>query len=81
MRGIASRNTTLLQLRISTKRTKMKESYSGPLSLNTAPNSPFWMVSFRTPDGTQCHRSTKVPVKGGLYMGEKLSAAQAKKEP
>ncbi len=57
----------------------MKESYSGPISLSTIPASPFWLVSFRAPDGSQRKRSTKVPVKGGMFMGEMLSAAQAKK--
>ncbi len=54
-------------------------TYTGPLSLNTVPNSPFWMVSFIAPDGSQRKRSTKVPHKGGMYLGDKLSAAQARK--
>ena len=53
--------------------------YQGPLSLNKVPNSPYWMVSFIGADGGQKRRSTKVPHQGGLYQGEKLSAAQAKK--
>ena len=49
------------------------------VSINQAANSPFWMVSFRSSDGKQKRRSTKVPVAGGMFQGEKLTAAQAKK--
>lgn len=51
----------------------------GSYSLNKAANSPYWMVSFRLPGGKACRRSTKVPHAGGMYLGQKLSAAQAKK--
>lgn len=37
------------------------------------------MVSYLGPDGKQNRRSTKVPVAGGLYKGEKLSPKQAEK--
>lgn len=53
--------------------------FDGQVSINKAVNSPFWMVSFRSADGKQKRRSTKVPVEGGVFMGERLSAAQAKK--
>lgn len=49
------------------------------LSINKAENSPFWMVSFIGPDGKQKRRSTKVPIAGGMYQGEKLSPKQAEK--
>lgn len=52
----------------------------GSYSLNKAANSPYWMESFRLPGGKACRRSTKVPHAGGMYLGQKLSAAQAKKE-
>ena len=51
----------------------------GSFSLNEDAKSPFWFVSFIGPDGSQKRRSTKVPVAGGLFKGERLSAAQAKK--
>ncbi len=53
--------------------------FDGQVSINKADNSPFWMVSFRSADGKQKRRSTKVPVAGGLFQGKRLSAAQAKK--
>lgn len=49
------------------------------VSINRADNSPYWMTSFIGPDGKQKRRSTKVPVAGGIYQGEKLSAKQAEK--
>lgn len=52
---------------------------SNNISINKAKNSPFWMVSFRGPDGAQKRRSTKVPVAGGMFEGERLSAKQAEK--
>lgn len=55
------------------------KAFECQVSINKAANSPYWMVSFRAPDGKQKRRSTKVPVAGGLYKGEKLSATQAKK--
>ena len=69
------RVATFIATRIATR----PSMYQGPLSLNKVPNSPYWMVSFIGADGGQKRRSTKVPHQGGLYQGEKLSAAQAKK--
>lgn len=40
--------------------------------------SPFWMAQFTAPDGSRRRRSTKVPVEGGYFQGEKLSRCQAK---
>lgn len=40
--------------------------------------SPFWMAQFTAPDGSRRRRSTKVPVEGGFFQGEKLSRYQAK---
>ncbi len=51
----------------------------GSFSINEDAKSPFWFVSFVGPDGAQKRRSTKVPVAGGLFRGERLSATQAKK--
>lgn len=41
--------------------------------------SPFWMAQFTGPNGRRCRRSTKVPVNGGVFEGERLTAAQAKR--
>lgn len=49
------------------------------VSVNKSEGSPFWMASFIGPDGKQKRRSTKVPVAGGIFQGEKLSAKQAEK--
>lgn len=40
-------------------------------------NSPFWIAQFTAPDGTRKRRSTKVPVEGGLFQGERLARAQS----
>ncbi len=48
-------------------------------SVNLDPKSPFYFVSFVGPDGKLKRRSTKVPARGGIYQGERLSAAQAKR--
>lgn len=53
--------------------------FNGSVSLNADAKSPFWFVSFVGSDGRQRRRSTKVPVAGGLYKGERLTATQAKK--
>lgn len=56
-----------------------KEFYSGSLSINKDPKSPFWMVSFRDARGRQRRRSTKVPVNGGMFEGVNISAKTAEK--
>lgn len=48
------------------------------VSVNCEAKSRFWYVSFIGPDGRQRRRSTKVPVAGGVFKGERLSAKQAK---
>lgn len=40
--------------------------------------SPYWAATFVGPDGRRVKKSTKVPVEGGLFRGEKLTKAQAK---
>lgn len=49
------------------------------ISINKDRLSPFWFVSFVGPDGAMKRRSTKVPVGGGMFEGEKLNAKQAEK--
>lgn len=51
---------------------------ASPFTLNVDSSSPFWFVSFITPDGRRRRRSTKVPVAGGIVSGERLSPRQAK---
>lgn len=41
--------------------------------------SPYWMAQWTDGRGKRCRRSTKVPVAGGMFGAERLSAAQAKK--
>ena len=40
--------------------------------------SPFWLAQLVLSDGKRVKRSTKVPVAGGMFRGEKLTRAQAK---
>lgn len=40
--------------------------------------SPFWIAQFNGPDGRRVRRSTKIPVAGGIYNGERLTKSQAK---
>ena len=40
--------------------------------------SPFWLIQLVFNDGRRLKKSTKVPVAGGLFRGEKLTRAQAK---
>ena len=40
--------------------------------------SPYWMAQFTSPEGRRIRRSTKIPVAGGFYNGERLTKAQAK---
>lgn len=56
-----------------------KEYYNGPLSINKDAKSPFWFVSFVAPDGKAHRKSTKVPVAGGYFEGEKISAKAAER--
>lgn len=56
-----------------------KNYYNGPLSINKDAKSPFWFVSFVGPDGKAHRKSTKVPVAGGMFEGEKISAKAAER--
>lgn len=49
------------------------------VSLFQDAKSPFWMAQWSLSNGSRVKRSTKVPVAGGSFHGERLSAAQAKK--
>lgn len=40
--------------------------------------SPFWMAQWSLSNGRRMKRSTKVPVAGGMFRGERLSRVQAK---
>ncbi|MBE6418310.1 MAG: site-specific integrase [Akkermansiaceae bacterium] len=40
--------------------------------------SPYWICQYTGPDGIRRKKSTKVPVQGGIFQGEKLSKAQAR---
>ncbi len=47
-------------------------------SVFTDAKSPFWLTQIVFSDGKRLKKSTKVPVAGGLFRGEKLTRAQAK---
>lgn len=56
-----------------------KPFYSGRLSINKEKSSPYWMVTFQGPDGKMRRRSTKVPVNGGDFEGERITAKLAER--
>lgn len=41
--------------------------------------SPFWVAQWSLSNGARVKRSTKVPVEGGVFQGERLSKSQAKR--
>ncbi len=49
------------------------------VTLFTDSKSPFWFVYWTAASGRRVKRSTKVPHAGGMYCGEHLTKAQAKK--
>ncbi|MBR5887756.1 MAG: site-specific integrase [Akkermansia sp.] len=48
-------------------------------SIYSDAKSPFWLAQIVMPDGSRLKRSTKVPVEGGMFQGERLSKPQAKR--
>ena len=54
-----------------------KPFYKGRLSINKEKSSPYWMVTFQGPDGKMKRRSTKVPVNGGEFEGDRITAKLA----
>ncbi|MEG1836092.1 MAG: hypothetical protein RR229_08265 [Oscillospiraceae bacterium] len=55
----------------------MSGEYPKNVSINKDSKSKFWFVFFIIQDGSRKRRSTKVPVGGGMFGSEKLSAKQA----
>ncbi len=55
-----------------------QEFYRGRLSLDKDRLSPYWYVTFEGADGRRRRRSTKVPVKGGMVDGVKVTAKLAR---
>lgn len=53
--------------------------YSVSFSVFSDAKSPFWLAQLVRPDGSRVKRSTKVPVEGGVFQGERLSKSQAKR--
>lgn len=53
--------------------------YSVSFSVYSDAKSPFWLAQLVRADGSRVKRSTKVPVEGGLFQGERLSKVQARK--
>ena len=53
--------------------------YSVSFSVFSDAKSPYWLAQLVRPDGSRVKRSTKVPVEGGLFQGERLSKPQAKR--
>ncbi len=40
--------------------------------------SPYWFCQYTGPDGVRRKKTTKVPIVGGMFQGEKLTRNQAK---
>lgn len=53
-------------------------AYPKNVTINKDPKSSYWFVSFVAPDDRRKRRSTKVPVNGGMYKGERLTKTQAR---
>lgn len=49
------------------------------VSVTQEKKSPFWVAQWSYSDGSRMKRSTKVPVEGGVFQGERLSKPQAKR--
>ncbi len=49
------------------------------VSLHQDVKSPFWWAQWSLSDGSRVKKSTKVPLVGGLFQGERLSKPQAKR--
>lgn len=62
----------------TTDSTKMKTTSRNILICQDA-KSPYYIAQFTAPGGNRVRRSTKVPVAGGIFQGERLNAAMAKK--
>lgn len=53
--------------------------YSVSFSVFSDAKSPFWLAQLVRPDGSRVKKSTKVPLVGGVFQGERLSKPQAKR--
>lgn len=49
------------------------------VSLHQDAKSPYWWAQWSLSDGSRVKKSTKVPLVGGLFQGERLSKPQAKR--
>lgn len=56
----------------------MSQIHITSVGLSQEGKSPYWVAQWSFADGKRVKKSTKVPVAGGLFRGEKLSRAQAK---
>lgn len=56
----------------------MSQIHVTSVGLSQEGKSPYWVAQWAMSDGKRVKKSTKVPVAGGLFRGEKLTRAQAK---
>ncbi len=56
-----------------------EQFYKGRISINKDAKSPYWFVTYEAADGRMKRRSTKVPVKGGMFEGSRITAKLAEK--
>ena len=54
------------------------KTISSNISIFQDAKSPYWFCQFTGADGVRRKKTTKVPVAGGIFQGEKLSRNQAK---
>lgn len=56
----------------------MKQIHILSVSLSQEEKSPYWVAQWAMSNGKRVKKSTKVPVAGGMFRGEKLTRVQAK---
>ncbi|MBR3926340.1 MAG: hypothetical protein IKJ58_06220 [Akkermansia sp.] len=56
----------------------MKNNHIVSVGLVTDAKSPYWMAQWSLSNGKRWKKSTKVPVAGGVFRGERLSKPQVK---
>ncbi|MBR5213260.1 MAG: hypothetical protein IKV92_03265 [Akkermansia sp.] len=56
----------------------MSQIHVTSVGLSQEGKSPYWVAQWSFADGKRVKKSTKVPVAGGMFRGEKLTRVQAK---
>ena len=56
----------------------MKNNHVVSVGLAAEAKSPYWVAQWSLSNGKRMKKSTKVPVAGGMFKGERLSKPQAR---